>query len=52
MITRDDMITRFGEREIANLTEHGSGRVRDEDGLQRAIDDAIAEAGSYLAAAG
>ena len=52
MITRNDMITRFGEREIANLTDHGSGRVVDEDVLQRAIDDAIAEAGSYLAAAG
>lgn len=52
MITRDDMITRFGEREMAALTNRDDGRTIDDEVLSRAIADAEAEAGSYLAAAG
>lgn len=52
MITRDDMITRFSEREMAALTNRDDGRTIDEEVLSRAMEDAEAEAGSYLAAAG
>ncbi|MCP1772856.1 phage gp36-like protein [Neisseria perflava] len=52
MITREDMLARFAEREIAQLTDHENGRTINDEVLQRAIDDAAAEAGSYLRAAG
>ena len=52
LIDRTDMILRFSEREIAALTDHEYGRTVDDEVLARAIADAEAEAGSYLAAAG
>lgn len=52
LITREDMILRFSEREIAALTDHEYGKTVNVEVLERAIADAEAEAGSYLAAAG
>lgn len=52
LITREDMILRFSEKEIAALTDHEYGRTVNVEVLERAIADAEAEAGSYLAAAG
>ncbi|WP_107878520.1 gp436 family protein [Neisseria animaloris] len=52
LITREDMILRFSEREIAALTDHEYGKTVNVEVLDRAIADAEAEAGSYLAAAG
>ncbi|MFV2030511.1 phage protein Gp36 family protein [Neisseria sp. S1] len=52
LITREDMILRFSEREIAALTDHDYGKTVNVEVLDRAIADAQAEAGSYLAAAG
>lgn len=54
MITRDDLITRFGTDEIAQQTNTSLSRppVIDEVELQKAIDDAIAEVMSYVHAAG
>lgn len=52
LITREDMILRFSEREIAALTDHEYGKTVNVEVLARAIADAEAEAGSYLSAAG
>lgn len=52
LISPEDMILRFSEREIAALTDHDYGKTVDVEVLERAIADAEAEAGSYLAAAG
>ncbi|OSI09273.1 gp436 family protein [Neisseria zoodegmatis] len=52
LITREDMILRFSEREIAALTDHEYGKTVNVEVLDRAIADAEAEVGSYLAAAG
>ena len=51
LITREDMILRFSEREIAALTDHEYGKTVNVEVLARAIADAEAEAGSYLSAA-
>ena len=52
LISPEDMILRFSEREIAALTDHEYGKTVNVEVLERAISDAEAEAGSYLAAAG
>lgn len=52
LISPEDMILRFSEREIAALTDHDYGKTVNVEVLERAIADAEAEAGSYLAAAG
>ena len=50
IITQSDMQQRFGEAELIKLTDRAKTRAIDV--LQQAINDAEAEAGSYLAAAG
>lgn len=51
IITRQDLIDRFGERELVDLTDRdGSGVINDEV-LNRAIDDAEAETAAYIQAA-
>lgn len=52
IITRDDMVKRFGEKELAERTNRDTGDSIDDAVLQKAIDDAEAEAGSYIQAAG
>ncbi|WP_369586606.1 gp436 family protein [Kingella oralis] len=52
IITQSDMQQRFGEAELIKLTDRAKTRAIDSDVLQQAINDAEAEAGSYLAAAG
>ncbi|MBF0804963.1 MULTISPECIES: DUF1320 domain-containing protein [unclassified Neisseria] len=52
LISPEDMILRFSEREIAALTDHDYGKTVNVEVLERAIADAEAEAGGYLAAAG
>lgn len=51
IITPDDLINRFGEREILRLSDKTQSRQIDYDNVQAAIDDAVAEAQSYLAGA-
>ncbi|URD68108.1 DUF1320 domain-containing protein [Conchiformibius steedae DSM 2580] len=52
MITRQDMIDRFGEGELIKLTDRTHRRAIDDAVLDKAMADAAAEAGSYLSAAG
>ena len=52
IITRDDLITRFGEKELIDRTNRDDYTAINEEVLQQAISDAEAEAGSYLLAAG
>lgn len=52
MISRQDMIDRFGEQEMIKLTDRAHRRAIDDAVLDKAMADAAAEAGSYLAAAG
>ena len=52
MITPQDLINRFGEREIVKLSDKTQSRQMDLANVQSAIDDAQAEAMSYLAGAG
>lgn len=52
MITRKDMIERFGEAELVRLTDRShSGQIADSV-LETAMDDAVSEASGYLNAAG
>lgn len=51
IITQTDMIDRFGEHELILRTNRESADGIDDAVLQRAIDDAEAEAGAYLQAA-
>lgn len=48
MITTQDLIDRFGEGELINLTDKEHYSVIDETVLQHAINDATAEALAYL----
>jgi len=48
--TRDDMISRFSEREIIQLTDHEGLGLIDELVLSQSISDASAEIDGYLAA--
>ncbi|WII93186.1 DUF1320 domain-containing protein [Kingella negevensis] len=52
MITSQDLINRFGEREIVRLSDKTQSHQINEANVQAAIDDAIAEAQSYLSGAG
>lgn len=47
--TLSDMTTRFGEIELAQLTDRTEGLVIQQDVLDRALDDATAEVNGYLA---
>lgn len=48
MISLDDLIDRFGERELANLTDRENYAVIDETIINHAIADATSEINSYL----
>lgn len=48
MITTQDLIDRFGETEIINLSDHDSYKQINETVLTRAINDATALIESYL----
>lgn len=52
IITRADLITRFGEKELIERTNRDDFTAINEDVLQQAISDAEAEAGSYVQASG
>ncbi|MGP4950707.1 gp436 family protein [Psychrobacter sp. T6-1] len=52
MITLQDLIKRFGESEIAKLTDREAYQVIDESVAQTAIEDAEGEVAGYLRAAG
>lgn len=52
MITLQDLIDRFGEDELANLSDRENYRVIDEVVINKAIKDAETTASSYLLAAG
>lgn len=52
LITREDMVARFGERELVRLTDRDRYETLDGDVLDKAVTDASAEAAAYLAAAG
>ncbi|HRL00932.1 MAG TPA: DUF1320 domain-containing protein [Vitreoscilla sp.] len=52
IITRDDLLERFGEKELMELTDREAYAVINDNVLQKAIEDAEAEAGAYLQAAG
>lgn len=52
MISRQDLIDRFGEEEIARLTDHEHYQTINEVVLGRALADAVAEVNSYLAPVG
>lgn len=47
--TKQDMIDRFGETELAQLTDKDSGQAIDDFVLSRALTDAKGEIDSYLA---
>ena len=49
-VTAQDMIDRFGSKELIELTDHDNAGVIDDTVLQRALDDASAEIDGYLAA--
>jgi len=46
--TKQDLIDRFGEQEIIDITDHDNLGVVDEDVLAQAIKDACAEMDGYL----
>lgn len=48
MITLDDLIDRFGESELANLTDKENYQIIDETVINHAIADAMAEVVAYL----
>lgn len=52
IITINDLIQRFGEQELAERSDREYGTDINQAVLQRAIDDAVAEANSYVRAAG
>lgn len=52
IITRQDLIDRFGEGELVVLTDREGRGVIDEEVLNRAIEDAEAETVAYIQAAG
>lgn len=52
IITINDLIQRFGEQELAERSDREYGTDINQTVLQRAIDDAVAEANSYVRAAG
>ena len=52
LITKKDMVERFGEAELAMLTDHKNRTVIDDTVLDLAMNDASVEAQSYLKGAG
>lgn len=52
MITSQDLIDRFGETELAKLTDRQSYQVIDVAVINRAISDAESEVSTYLRSAG
>lgn len=48
MITLQDLIDRFGEDELANLTDKENYQIIDETVTDHAISDAVAEVAGYL----
>ena len=52
IITRQDLIDRFGEGELVVLTDRDGRGVIDDEVLNRAIEDAEAETAAYIQAAG
>ena len=52
IITRQDLIERFGEDELVLLTDREGRGVIDDEVLNRAIEDAEAETAAYIQAAG
>lgn len=52
IITRQDLIDRFGEDELVVLTDREGRGVIDDEVLNRAIEDAEAETAAYIQAAG
>ena len=52
IITRQDLIDRFGEDELVLLTDREGRGVIDDEVLIRAIEDAEAETAAYIQAAG
>ena len=52
LITQADLVQRFGERELVNLTDRTAKREIVPDVLQKAVNDAEAEVNGYLRAAG
>ena len=52
IITRQDLIDRFGEGELVLLTDREGRGVIDDEVLNRAIEDAEAETAAYIQAAG
>ncbi|PID62620.1 MAG: hypothetical protein CR974_03450, partial [Gammaproteobacteria bacterium] len=52
MITQQDLVTAFSETEIAELSDHENAAVIDAAVVDKAITEAVAEAQSYLNAAG
>lgn len=52
LITQADLVQRFGERELVNLTDRTAKREIVPDVLQKALNDAEAEVNGYLRAAG
>ena len=52
IITRQDLIDRFGEDELVLLTDREGRGVIDDEVLNRAIEDAEAETAAYIQAAG
>ncbi|MBR5940602.1 MAG: DUF1320 domain-containing protein [Neisseriaceae bacterium] len=52
LITKDDMVERFGQAELAQITDHKNGAEIDDAVLNLALNDASDEAQSYLRGAG
>ena len=52
IITRQDLVDRFGEGELVLLTDREGRGVIDDEVLNRAIEDAEAETAAYIQAAG
>lgn len=52
IITRQDLIDRFGEDELVLLTDREGRGVIDDEVLNRAIEDAEAETAAYIQTAG
>ena len=46
IITREDLLERFGEKELMELTDREAYAVINDSVLQKAIEDAEAEAGA------
>ena len=52
LATKQDMVERFGQAELAQITDHKNGAEIDDAVLNLALEDASVEAQSYLRGAG